>query len=116
MEYVCNPRIPHPAMERWVREMIHSTQIWYLPIHHQKVHWLYLRINPSTRHVYQHDSLPAVTDIDYTIRMCEWLRLYSSRHWTGKLAATPQQCNGYDCGVNVLAHIPHRLQSQLGAP
>ena len=48
MEYVCNPRMPHPSMERWVREIIHSTTIWYLPIHHRKVHWLYLQINPHT--------------------------------------------------------------------
>ena len=116
MEYVCNPRIPHPSMERWVREIIHSPKIWYVPVHHRKVHWLYLQINPSLRHVHQYDSLPAVTDVDYTIRMCESLSLYSTSDWTGNLADTPPQCNGYDCGVHVLAHIHHCLGSQPGDP
>ena len=116
MEYVSNPNFPHASLPQWIGEISDSTNIWYLPINHQGIHWLYIQINPNTNMITQHDSLPTATNTNYTTRIGDLLKNHNTREWTGKQEATPTQHNGYDCGMYVLAHIYHRIQGNHTFP
>ena len=116
MEYVHNPNIHHPSLTQKIGEISDSTNKWYIPVHHHGNHWLYIHINPTTHKITQHDSQPTATNTDYTTRIGELLTQHTATEWTGTLAATPIQHNGYDCGVYVLAHILHRLHGTHRRP
>ena len=82
MEYVSNPNLPNASLPQWIGEISDSTNIWYLPINHQGIHWLYLQINPNTNMITQHDSLPTATNTDYTNRIGELLTNHNNIEWT----------------------------------
>ena len=108
MAFFLNPHNPRTMLHPWyqkLRQAPHKT--WYIPICHNHTHWIFLKIDPRLHHIAQYDSLLRLGTEDYTHRLWPFLEDRDQHPWSTGQGQTPQQINGYDCGVHVLAEI-HR--------
>ena len=106
MEYITNPTYSTHTRLLRIQPFFQIPQtIWYVPINHGYVHWLFLTIHPQAQIIRQHDSLPSLTRTDYANQLCQIFTEAHGGQWTGEKVDTPGQQNSYDCGIYVLANI-----------
>jgi Ulp1 family protease len=79
------------------------------PINHNNNHWLLIHVNIKNKEIQQIDSLHSATQHDYTETFLQYIKTTLSTsnetEWTTLHKLTPQQENGYDCGVHMLGNI-----------
>lgn len=78
----------------------------FIPVHNHN-HWTLMVVKPSARTIEHFDSLGSASQ-RHIATIKEWLRnelgpQYIEGQWTVLPSASPQQNNGYDCGVFLLS-------------
>lgn len=86
-----------------------NIQEWYIPIHHAQ-HWLFLRVQKTTKTVTQYNSMHTGTQHHGEI-IIPYLEQITGTKWTLHHGLMKQQQNGYDCGPFMLAEIQQQLQN-----
>ena len=108
MEYVQLAETPNPALDPWIQKLREqSLHTWFIPVCHQRRHWLLLKINPHKRTVEQIDSMGMGASGNYTQRVRVILEARDNAPWRTQHTPTELQVNGYDCGAHVIAEV-HR--------
>ena len=108
-------------LKPWYRQLgTHPEYTWYVPICHQQIHWLFIKINTLQQKIEQYDSLTLLNIRDYTFRLKTFLEHCNQQTWQTSQKHTQQQTNGYDCGAHILAerhsqvrYIPPQWHAQL---
>ena len=108
MEYVQSETTSASALDPWIKKLeAQPHHTWYIPVCHERRHWILLKINPNKRTVEQYDSMGMGASGNYTQRVRVILEARDNSPWRTQHTPTILQVNGYDCGVHVLAEV-HR--------
>ena len=93
-----------------IRDLTAEGQTWYLPICHCN-HWLFLRVIGDKRVIEPYDSIQSPRRQHYGQYIIGPIQRYTKQAWRLTYWEMPQQQNGYDCGVYVLAKIQFLLST-----
>lgn len=113
------PRFTKEQEERHICDMTQDSGVWFLPLCHQQ-HWLFLRIVARLRVIEQYNSLRTPSRQHFGQHIIGPIQRYTKQMWSLNHVLMPQQQNGYDCGLYLLAEIQFlqklRPRSQAEVP
>ena len=117
LEYASDPTTSTLSLAPWHRKLTtYPDRTWYVPVCHRRIHWIFLKINPSNHTIEQYDSLISLQTPDYTHYLKPILEEGDEQPWRTTYPTTQQQQNGYDCGLHVLAEIHRQVYLQTLPP